>query len=160
MAPSPEVALRPFAPDDIPLLRSWEKDDEVRKWLGTAGITAYSSDRTRRVLAIECGGAAIGYIILDHINWKAGSVEIRVCIGEADYRDRGLGRIAITLALGMLRKRRSLKEVYLRVDPANKRAVRCYERCGFRKEGILRRSSTVVNDLLLMSYRLTLLEVT
>ncbi|MGE5485410.1 MAG: GNAT family N-acetyltransferase [Ignavibacteriales bacterium] len=155
LAPAPEVTLRPFTPDDIPLLRSWEKDGEVRKWLGTQALTAISSSRTRKVLAIEFTGTAIGYIILDNINWRTGSVEMRVCIGEASLRDRGLGREAIALALQMLRKKPRLKEVYLRVDPMNRRAVRCYERCGFRKEGILRKSSTVPNDLLLMSYRFT-----
>ncbi len=153
MAPAPEVALRPFTPDDIVFLRSWEKDDEVRKWMGMQRFGVFSSSRTRKVLAIDYADVTVGYVVLDHINWRTGSVEIRICIGEASYRNRGLGQKSINLLLDSLRKNSCLKEVYLRVDPTNTRAVRCYLKCGFRKEGILRRSATVLNDLLLMCYR-------
>jgi RimJ/RimL family protein N-acetyltransferase len=153
------VTLRPFTPHDAPLLTRWDGDPEVRKWMGK-GLREcppprrdpVHNSRTRRVLAIDCDETTVGYVVLDHINWTTRSVEIRICIGEASYRNRGIGQETIAELLCLLRRLR-LHEVYLRVDPDNVRAVRCYEKCGFRKEGILRKSRAMASDLLLMSLR-------
>jgi len=119
---------------------------------GRRGELTYNT-RTRRILAMDSGGVTIGYIVLDHINWRAGSVEMRICIGEASFRGRGVGQAAIGLLLDSLRGG-SLKEVYLRVNPENLRAVKCYAKCGFRKEGIIRATRSMPGSILLMSQRL------
>ena len=163
MPGAPELTLRPFRPDDIGNMLAWENDSEVRRWMGgrfsspgeaRQWLLLVRKSRSRRLYIIQAEGRAIGDIVLENINYRAGSVEVRICIGDPGYRNRGLGQLAMRTLLEMIRHRAVLKEVYLRVDPRNARAIRCYEKCGFRREGILRRSSNVDGDLLLMSCRL------
>ncbi|NPV71900.1 MAG: GNAT family N-acetyltransferase [Firmicutes bacterium] len=163
MAGAPELTLRPFTSEDVDRLMAWETDSEVRRWMGgrfsspgeaRQWFLLVRKSRSRKVYVIQAGTAAIGYIVLENINYRAGSLEVRICIGDGGFRNRGFGQRAITSLLDMMRRKAAFKEVYLRVDPDNVRAIRCYEKCGFRKEGILRRSSNVAGDLLLMSCRL------
>ena len=60
-----------------------------------------------------------------------------------DYRGLGYGTDALQLGLRHIFERFRLHKVYLRVLPYNSRAIGCYERCGFRKEGVLRQEMRV-----------------
>ena len=64
--------------------------------------------------------------------------ELHICIGERKYWGRGLGTEAVLAVLDMAFVDMGLKSIYLRVYRHNLRAIRCYEKCGFKKEAILR----------------------
>ena len=102
---------------------------------GTAGVKATA---TVNISLSTTETALIGHIELDHIAWRSGDAELRIRIGEKDYWDQGYGtrRGAHPRrhAFGSMR----LSRVYLRVFSLNKRAIRCYEKVGFRKEGRIR----------------------
>lgn len=53
-----------------------------------------------------------------------------------DYQNRGLGTILIQHMIDIARKK-GLKKIYLIVSTENKRAIKVYERCGFKIEGRL-----------------------
>ena len=89
-------------------------------------------------------GRFIGNVELDHISRKNGTAELVIVIGERDYWDKGFGTEAIMLTLSFAFARIHLSRVYLRVYTSNRRAIRCYEKCGFHKEGILRPSPRLV----------------
>ncbi|MBX6722522.1 MAG: GNAT family N-acetyltransferase [Dactylosporangium sp.] len=84
------------------------------------------------------GSSMIGWVEIDDINRRAGSAELRVCIGDKRLWGRGYGTEAVRLALEAGFQRLKLREVYLRVAVDNERAVRAYRKCGFSVEGILR----------------------
>lgn len=83
-------------------------------------------------------GQPLGWIELRDANWRRRSGELRVCLGDPATWGQGYGTEAIgqflTLAFGRWR----LHSVHLRVATWNVRAVRAYERCGFRRVGLLR----------------------
>ncbi len=60
-----------------------------------------------------------------------------------DYRGRGYGTEALRLGLRHIFERFRLHKIYLRVLWYNTAAIRCYGRCGFRKEGVLREEMCV-----------------
>lgn len=82
----------------------------------------------------------IGNIGLHRIDWKNRQAELGIMIGERDEWDKGYGAEAIGLMLGYGFERLNLHRVYLRVYANNPRAIRCYEKAGFRREGLLRES--------------------
>jgi RimJ/RimL family protein N-acetyltransferase len=137
--------MRPVSQADLPTIQSWDEDPAIIDLMGrrfsemTAGewFDSLSDGRCRAWVIETHGGRMIGELELAHINWRAGSAELRICIGEKDCWNCGYGTDAIRSALRYAFERLDLEEVYLRVFASNRRAVRVYERMGFRTEAHL-----------------------
>ncbi|MEG6567857.1 GNAT family protein [Thermoanaerobacterium saccharolyticum] len=80
----------------------------------------------------------IGNISYGNVDWKNRHCEIAIVIGEEKYRNRGLGSEAVMTLLDFIFNELNLHRVELKVYDFNERAIRCYEKCGFKKEGLLR----------------------
>ncbi|MCL6614902.1 MAG: GNAT family N-acetyltransferase, partial [Firmicutes bacterium] len=107
-----------------------------------------------RLFAIEDDeGRLIGDLELDHISWRRREAELRIRIGEKERWNEGYGTDAVRTLLALAFGRMKLRRVYLKVYRFNRRAIRCYEKSGFRKEGILRRRDGAAGwkDIILMS---------
>lgn len=166
MVEGEKVRLRCLTVEDLPYLEQWDGDEEIVRYIGKkftrkrhprAWFASITSDRRRKALAIETRlGRMIGNLELEDINWKAGIAELRICIGEKSFWNQGYGTDAVNTFLGHAFGQLGLKTVFLRVYRHNRRAVACYERCGFRKEGLLRggtRQDQGFEDLYLMVAR-------
>ena len=106
----------------------------------------YSIIETRTNSLIgNCGFAAI-----DHLNQTA---EAGIFIGDKNYRGKGYGTEALRLLLGYGFLALNLHSVYLRVYSFNQRALRSYEKIGFKMTGKWRealRRGPKTYDILLM----------
>ncbi|HZG36940.1 MAG TPA: GNAT family protein [Gaiellaceae bacterium] len=137
------VVLRPLAAADVPRLAELGSDSEVARWW--PGLTeehlaekARGEDDGVTCFAVVAGGEVAGLIQY----WEEDDPEFRhagldVFLGRA-YRGGGLGGDAVrTLARHVVRE---LGHHRIVIDPAadNTRAIRCYERVGFRRVGVLR----------------------
>ncbi|MFQ6000848.1 MAG: GNAT family N-acetyltransferase [Anaerolineae bacterium] len=99
------------------------------------------TDEKSRIFAIETEkGVHIGNIGLHEIDHKDGKATLGIVIGEKGYWDQGYGTDAIKALLRFAFEELNLHRLYLSVFDFNKRAIRCYEKCGFRQEGVLRES--------------------
>lgn len=156
-----KVSLRPISDTDLLKMAQWEADPELRYLMGQLieemkELDWYSQmrqERNCRLFAIDAKGIGlIGDIELAHIAWRSGEAELIVRIGEKEYWGQGYGTDAVTLFLQYAFTVLNLKYVYLRVYNYNRRAIRCYEKCGFKKEAFLRvnksrkdkRASTII----------------
>ncbi|HIE39784.1 MAG TPA: N-acetyltransferase [Anaerolineales bacterium] len=147
-----KVRLRPVEREDLPRYVRWFSDPEVRRHLSVYLPFSLAQEerwyeglqeRLRRneavVLAIETSeGIHIGNIGLHGINWKDRSAELGIVIGEKEYWGQGYGTDAIRTLLRVAFEGMNLHRIYLRVDADNVRGIRCYEKCGFHREGTLR----------------------
>jgi len=148
------ITLRPIQEEDYPLLVKWGRDPELERLLegdyprSLPDVPAWHqkvlSDRHRQLWGIELVQVGlIGDMELDHIAWRSGDAELRIRIGERGYWDRGYGTEAVRLLLAHAFGNLRLRRVYLRVFSFNERAIRCYRKAGFRREGaIVRRAET------------------
>ena len=94
-------------------LTGWEYPDEeekIRDWLFNK-----THNRDRRFLVIEYNAHPIGDIELCNIAWRSGHAELKVCIAEKQYWNKGLGTRAINMVLEEAFEHLGLEEVYLRV---------------------------------------------
>jgi len=145
------VALRRPQPDDLPAVVRWYRDPEI------ARLTRY---QTRPMSQVEIehffqlrmlSADALAYSIVELPRWRQigfttfssldpdnGSVLFHITIGERDAWGRGLGTEATSLMLGHAFERLALHRVGLTVFSYNVRAIRAYEKAGFRIEGRLR----------------------
>ncbi len=80
----------------------------------------------------------IGFVVLDGIQWSHGDAWLGIGIGERVYRGRGLGTEAVRLVLRYAFTELNLHRVSLNVFEYNPRAMRAYEKAGFRVEGRVR----------------------
>lgn len=147
-----KIRLRPIEREDLPNYVRWFGDPEVRRHLSVylpfslaqeeqwfAGLAERINSGRDVLLAIETAdGVHIGNIGLHAIDWKDRSTELGIVIGEKSYWGQGYGSDAIRTLLRLAFETMNLHRVFLRVDADNVRAIRCYEKCGFQREGTLR----------------------
>jgi aminoglycoside 6'-N-acetyltransferase len=137
------VVLRPLAEADVPRIVELGADPEVARWW--PGLTpehvlhkARGEDEGIAVFAILAEGAVAGMIQYheeEHPEYRHAGMDL--FLGVA-YQGRGLGTDAVrTLARHLVHDR---GHVRLTIDPAahNERAIRCYEKVGFRRVGTMR----------------------
>ncbi len=86
------------------------------------------------------GDRPIGFVTINGINETMGVAEIGIAIMDKAFRGRGYGTEALRLAARYAFGRLNLSLLGLTVFLTNYRAIRVYERIGFQKKGILKRS--------------------
>jgi RimJ/RimL family protein N-acetyltransferase len=81
----------------------------------------------------------IGELSLDVVNWPGRDAFVGLGIGETDYWSKGYGTDVMNVLLRFAFMEINLRRVSLGVFEYNPRAIRSYEKAGFRHEGCLRR---------------------
>lgn len=139
-----DVILRDFEESDIPQKIEWINDPENNQFLHydlplkiDQTITWFrNKDNTKRKdCIIEYNGTPVGVIGLlqiDYINKKA---EYYITVGESAYKHKGIATKASKAILKYAFKELHLHKVYLTVDAKNEKAIRLYEKVGFKQEG-------------------------
>ncbi len=144
------VRLCAPAPGDADLLARWSEDPEYQRQLDTDYARPQSAKYIEerflqpgpgevlfhlRTLAED---RLIGFLALHSIEWNNGAAFLSMGIGEADYRGKGYGSDALRQGLNYAFSELNLFRVGLDVIASNARAVRAYEKAGFRHEGAMR----------------------
>ena len=137
------VVLRPLAEADVPRIVELGADPEVSRWW--RGLThehvldkARGEDDGAVVFAIVLDGEVAGMIqYFEENDEEFRHASIDLFLG-APYHDRGLGTDAVRTMVRHLIDDRGHRR--LTIDPAahNERAIRCYEKAGFKRVGVLR----------------------
>jgi RimJ/RimL family protein N-acetyltransferase len=160
-----KTRLRGIEREDIPTFVKWFNDPGVRHYLemylpmSTAAeegwFEAQLKDDSSRIFAIETEeGVHIGNISLGNLDWKNRNAAIGIVIGEKEYWGQGYGTDATIALVDFAFKEMNLHRVYLHTYDFNERAIRCYEKCGFRHEGRAREAHFTdgkYHDYLLMA---------
>jgi RimJ/RimL family protein N-acetyltransferase len=150
------ITLRSFTANDIANLQDWVSDPlEVLRWAGGSlsfpiDAKAFrefwiSSGLSEAVsiawTAIDRSGAPIGHIELTGIDRRHSHAHLRrVLVGDESRRHRGIGSGMVSLVVAFAFEGLGLHRVSLNVLADNLPAIRCYERLGFRREGLLRQT--------------------
>lgn len=95
----------------------------------------------------------IGNLGLFNFDQRARSAELGIMIGNKAYWNKGYGTEALQLLLKHSFETLNLNRVMLRVYQNNPRAIRSYEKCGFRHEGAMRQAhyqEGTYHDVLIM----------
>ncbi|NMP21253.1 GNAT family N-acetyltransferase [Sulfobacillus harzensis] len=134
--------IRRLEPSDVHQLMTWDNDPALSRLTGkkfehgddeAAWWNQLVRDRSRLVFAIiDEEGRLIGDVELQQILWRAREAELRISIGDKNFWNRGYGTEAVDETLSAAFSLLSLDRVYLRVRVDNPRAIRAYQKSGFR----------------------------
>jgi len=149
-----KIKLREKKLSDVRNDYRWQSDPELAE-LDAAPtlITSFSiylldyasvlhqHDHYRFPLAIETlEGKHIGNCTCYDINEKKGEAQIGVMIGDRDYWDKGYGADAVNTLVDHVFNITHLNRLYLKTLDWNKRAQKCFSKCGFSPCGQLKRN--------------------
>ena len=154
------VRLRRIERSDLPQFVAWLNDPEVREGLALwqpIGLpqeeqwfeATLRQEPALQPFAIEArlggrragrGGSwrLLGVLAFHAIDWKNRSGELGIFIGEKRLWGKGYGTEAFRALVRFGFRELNLNRVYLRVYEENARAIRSYEKIGFKIEGRLR----------------------
>lgn len=80
----------------------------------------------------------IGGCGINKVNWQTRVAELGIMIGNKEYWGKGYGTDAIKVLIKFMFEEMNINKISLGVYSFNKRAIRCYEKCGFKVEGVLK----------------------
>ena len=138
------ILLRNAEESDCAQLAAWWNDGAVMAHagfplgLGTtpekiAAQIATDSDETRRRLILAYQEKPIGEMSFRILENSAAEIGVKIC--DAAYRERGIGRKALSMLIAELFKR-GCGKIILDTNLNNIRAQHVYESLGFQKTGV------------------------
>lgn len=141
------ITLRTARPSDQSALERLRDDPEIDQFMGVD--SSPSALLWRHVYLGDQSGAMADLVVIGEHDEHMGllslwdrtiphqAAEVSIWLGQP-FRNRGAGTEALRVALRYAFDDLKLHKVYLRVLEYNTRAIRAYEKCGFRVEGVLR----------------------
>lgn len=147
----PPVTLRPATSADWSVLRTWLARPDIEAWWGPRAATeagiriAMQGGGLCRM--VEVSGEAVGYAqAIDATLWgdalpeglPPGTWDIDVFIAAEAHRGKGAGSAALARLVDEVFSTTLAVAVSIFVSVRNERAVRAYEKAGFRWVGIAR----------------------
>lgn len=132
------VCLKPLNPPDQKQIDSWNQDPEVSRYREIYRSGAKKLSRISFGIYDQKSSKLIGDIGIGLIDPKNKHAEIGMTIGDKNYWNKGYGTDLVKTILKFCFQELGLNKVYLDVWEENKRAIGCYSKCGFKKDGVLR----------------------
>ncbi len=160
------VRLRAREEADVEPFYRWINDWQTIKYLGQRYPRSHSFERTwltsgdpsfnlaQFIIETRAGARPIGWLGLHGAAPENREASLGIAIGEHEFLDGGYGTDAMRTACRFGFDMMNLHRIDLTVYDWNPRAIRVYEKVGFRTEGVLRDGIYKAgrwNDLVLMA---------
>ena len=140
------IYLSPRNPEDLETFTKWMNDFQVTDYTGRSGYLTTLGDEKEYlennrgtdgvfVIVTLDGDKMIGTVGLEDFNWINRTATLGIFIGDENYRNNGYGTEAINLILEYGFKYKNLQNIKLDLIELNERALRCYQKCGFKEYG-------------------------
>jgi RimJ/RimL family protein N-acetyltransferase len=144
------------AKDGAKAFARWDRDSEFRRYLDSGAANLVSANKIEKEIEEELNensprsysfgartltdDALIGIVDLFVHNWPGRDAFVGIGFGEREYWGKGYGTDLMNLILRYAFTELNLQRVTLNVFEYNPRAVRSYEKVGFRHEGRMRQA--------------------
>ncbi|WP_409276325.1 GNAT family N-acetyltransferase [Neobacillus sp. SCS-31] len=168
------LVIRKLQKGDASLLAKWLSDPAVLEYyegrdnpfdLAKVLDVFYQPDDVEMKCIVEYEGKAIGYIQYYGLGVETRRVYgygdenifgMDQFIGESSYWNRGIGTVLVSAMADYLTREKNADRVVMDPQAGNARALRCYEKCGFKKVRLLPKHELhegVHRDCWLIEYR-------
>lgn len=140
------ISLRPATERDLPLIRGWLHHPDIQRWWGNASAAEaevrLAFETPSALCRLICaGGEPVGYAqALDAHHWGGalpegmppGTWDADLFVAAAGHRGKGTGQIALRLLADEVFSTTLAVALSVFVSVANEKAIRAYEKAGFR----------------------------
>ena len=162
MKRSVEIKLVDLQRKHFPLFIKWWNDRQLRyltsrqyKKISQSKIflqlQEFLKTKNRFDFILQARGVSIGHLAIQKKKGRK-YYELFIAIGEKAYWDKGLGTVAVRQAMRwFFKKFKKERFLTLEVLPANFRAIRCYQKVGFKKVRIKRYKKYPTNILMILN---------
>ena len=141
-----KIYLSPRNLEDVEIFTEWMNDFYITDYTGRSYSTvtlqeekAYlektTNDKNTFVIIDSATDEMIGTIGLDSIDNINRTATLGIFIGNKNYWSKGYGTEAIQLILDFAFNYLNLNNIDLALMEFNQRALKCYEKCGFKEIG-------------------------
>ena len=136
------VYISPMNIEDAETFTRWLNNPEITRYLTIHNslvsltgernyIENFSKEEFHMSIIKKENDELIGNIALEHLDYKNGTAELGIFIGDEENLGKGYGSEAIKLLTNYGFKELRLHTIYLIVLDINPRAKKAYEKCGF-----------------------------
>lgn len=147
--------LRELERKDLSAINTWRNQPELIAQLGapfryinpevdSRWFDSYMANRGSCVRCVivtaEEPDQIIGLVSLTNIDQMNQSAVLHIMIGDAANHGKGVGSFAVCAMLRHAFLNMNLHRIELKVLASNERARHVYEKCGFSREGIIRKA--------------------
>lgn len=140
-----DVSIRPITYDDTEKIIKWRNSDFVRsKFIYQDLFTKESHEKWMKnkvetgevaQFIIVCDNKDVGSVYLRDIDYDMKEAEYGIFIGEEKALGCGIGTKSAKLIIEYAFNTLKLERLILRVHADNERAIKSYEKAGFKKNG-------------------------
>jgi aminoglycoside 6'-N-acetyltransferase len=136
------LVLEPVRPEHAERLRALLGTPEVARWWGPPDDGwPLEGDENDRHLTILVDGEVAGFLqYYEEPDPQYRHADVDIFLGP-DHLGRGLGTEVMRLAVRHLTEQRGHHRITLGTAVDNARAIRCYEKVGFRPVGVMRKAA-------------------
>lgn len=139
--------IRLFQEEDIPYKVKWINDEKNNQYLHydlplledktLIWFKSLDGRKDRVDYTITYDNKPVGIIGLLNIDLNKKEAEYYICLGEHELKGKGVAKDATELLIKEAYSKFSLKSIYLYTEVENLRAQKFFEKCGFKKIGLL-----------------------
>lgn len=147
-----KVSLRPLSKEDTSNIVKWRNSSSVKRFLYSQAELKPEQHLEYYEKVVKAGKCAqfiitvdekysatdIGTIFIKKIDNQSHNGEYGIFIGEESFRGKGYAKEATRQILEYGFDVLNLHRIYLTVMIDNHSAIKTYERCGFKREGVMR----------------------
>lgn len=148
-----KVCLRAYKEEDIPVATKLVNDAELKRLLAPRiafPMTGWEEEEWVKSQRSNKNGeynfavedmethSYIGGCGINEVNWTARIATVGIMIGDKNYWNKGYGTDAMKVLIKFIFENMNIRKIKLNVFSFNIRAQKCYEKCGFKVEGILK----------------------
>ena len=141
-----KVYISPMNPDDVEIYTKWLNNYNITRYLSIHNQTVsllsekeylekFSKQDNHFCIVKKENDELIGSIAFDNVDYKNGTAELGIFIGEEDNLSRGYGSEAIQLLINYGFNELRIHNIMLTVLSDNQRAICSYTKCGFKEFG-------------------------
>jgi UDP-4-amino-4,6-dideoxy-N-acetyl-beta-L-altrosamine N-acetyltransferase len=158
----PAGSLRSLSRDDLEMVLAWRNQDSVRAVMFTDHLISWEehvawferdqADDTTHYRIFETDGRPVGFTSISGLDRRNGTASIGLYIGASDV-PKGTGSLLLYAALDWAFFDLGVRKLSCEALDFNERALRLYEKFGFRKEGVLRKQrlkGTLYRDVVVL----------
>lgn len=155
-----DVVLRPIEKEDLDLLHKWRNDETIFSQLGGGYFPVSKTemskwmdnfckvDKTNVRFIIKFEDSSAGFISLSNIDYKNGSGELGIYIGEESFLGKGIASGALKKLEAFSKNHLNLRKIKLLMNDTNESAEKLYTKNGYMIVGKYIKERYVNGELL------------